>query len=37
MAAAKERVVGFVENSSEPNDLQDWCEDCESMFQAKAG
>src|SRR5262245_25399737 len=29
------RAVGFVENSSEPNDLQAWCERCEAMFLAE--
>ena len=28
-------VVGFVENSSNPNDLQAWCERCEEMFLAE--
>ena len=27
-----DRVRGFVENSSDPTDLQAWCEDCEHMF-----
>jgi hypothetical protein len=27
--------VGFVENSSDPNDLQAWCEKCEEMFVAE--
>ena len=27
--------VGFVENSSDPNDLQAWCESCEEMFLAE--
>lgn len=27
-----DRVVGFVENSDDPNDLQAWCEDCEAIF-----
>ena len=26
------RRVGFVENSSDPNDLQAWCDKCEKMF-----
>lgn len=26
------RVVGFVENSDDPNDLQAWCQDCEELF-----
>jgi hypothetical protein len=25
-------AVGFIENSSDPNDLQSWCEQCEQMF-----
>jgi hypothetical protein len=25
-------AVGFIENSSDPNDLQAWCERCEEMF-----
>jgi hypothetical protein len=25
-------VLGFVENSSEPDDLQAWCNACEQMF-----
>jgi hypothetical protein len=31
--AALEKVVGFVENSSEPHDLQAWCEECEAYFE----
>jgi hypothetical protein len=27
--------VGFIENSSDPNDLQAWCERCEEMFLAE--
>jgi hypothetical protein len=27
--------VGFVENSSDPNDLQAWCEKCEEMYLAE--
>lgn len=26
------RQLGFVENSSDPNDLQAWCADCEERF-----
>jgi hypothetical protein len=29
------QTVGFVENSSDPNDLQAWCEQCEEMFVAE--
>ena len=25
-------AVGFVENSSDPDDLQAWCDKCEEMF-----
>jgi hypothetical protein len=25
--------VGFIENSSDPNDLQGWCYACEHLFQ----
>ena len=28
-------AVGFIENSSEPNDLQAWCDRCEAMFLAE--
>jgi hypothetical protein len=27
-----DRVLGFVENSSDPENLQAWCDDCERMF-----
>jgi Suppressor of fused protein (SUFU) len=29
---AKNRTVGFVENSSDPDDLQAWCDECERFF-----
>jgi len=32
MIRSKDAVVGFVENSSDPEDLQGWCNACESMF-----
>lgn len=35
MLSAQDRVVGFTENSSDPHDLQAWCEECEHMFQSK--
>jgi hypothetical protein len=35
MIEAKDRVVGFVENSSDPNDLQAWCGACERYFLAE--
>jgi hypothetical protein len=25
--------VGFIENSSEPNDLQAWCSKCEAVYE----
>jgi hypothetical protein len=27
-----DRPLGFVENSSDPDDLQAWCRDCEDLF-----
>ena len=32
MIQTKETAVGFVENSSDPEDLQAWCSACESVF-----
>jgi hypothetical protein len=32
MLDAQDEVVGFVENSSDPSDLQAWCEACEQVF-----
>ena len=32
MIAPTERCVGFVENRSDPDDLQAWCDDCESFY-----
>jgi hypothetical protein len=29
---ARARVVGFVENSDDPDDLQAWCDACEDLF-----
>ncbi len=29
-------AVGFVENSSDPNDLQAWCDACEALFVAES-
>jgi hypothetical protein len=28
----EDESVGFVENSSDPNDLQAWCDRCEEVF-----
>lgn len=30
---AKDRVVGFIENSTDNEGPQAWCDDCESFFQ----
>jgi hypothetical protein len=32
-----DRSVGFIENSSDPSDLQGWCEDCEAEFLRQGG
>ena len=32
MLNSKDMAVGFVENSSDPQDLQAWCEECEAFF-----
>jgi hypothetical protein len=32
MLKARDEVVGFVENSSDPTDLQAWCGSCERFF-----
>jgi hypothetical protein len=32
MLSSKDEVVGFVENSSDPTDLQAWCATCEQVF-----
>jgi hypothetical protein len=32
MVQPTDRVLGFVENSSDPNDLQAWCDECEQFF-----
>ena len=31
------RPAGFVENSSDPDDLQAWCHACEDKFEAEGG
>ena len=33
----RDRRVGFVENSSDPSDLQGWCEDCAALFLKQGG
>ena len=35
MLAARDEVVGFVENSSDPIDLQAWCGSCERLFMSE--
>lgn len=35
--AAKDEVVGFVENSADPEDLQAWCDACEQVFLTEGG
>jgi hypothetical protein len=35
MHSARDEVVGFVENCSDPTDLQAWCESCENVFLAE--
>ena len=37
MVAARDAAVGFVENSSDPDDLQAWCDACEAMFLREDG
>jgi hypothetical protein len=32
MLTPTDRILGFVENKSDPNDLQAWCGDCEGLF-----
>ena len=32
MTEVVDRSVGFIENESDPNDMQAWCEECEQMF-----
>jgi hypothetical protein len=31
------RCLGFVENSSDPDDLQAWCDECEAAFLQESG
>lgn len=37
MLQASDRVVGFVENSADPDDLQAWCDACETVFLQEGG
>jgi hypothetical protein len=32
MIQTKDKAVGFVENVSDPDDLQAWCSACERMY-----
>lgn len=35
--SAKDRSVGFIENSDDPGNLQAWCATCEAVFQQEGG
>ena len=35
MLQASKEPLGFVENVSDPNDLQAWCDKCEALFIAE--
>ena len=37
MLGADRPPVGFIDNSSDPNDLQAWCAMCEAKFEAEDG
>jgi hypothetical protein len=37
MLVQSDQMVGFVENSSDPTDLQAWCEACEQLFLNEGG
>lgn len=37
MINAGDAVVGFIENSSDPDDLQAWCDQCEAFFVREGG
>ena len=37
MIGRTDRCLGFVENSSDPDDLQAWCDDCEAAFLREDG
>ena len=34
---AQDKIVGFVENSDDPQDLQAWCDACEALFLQEDG
>ena len=33
----RDRALGFVENTDNPDDLQAWCNDCEALFLREKG
>lgn len=33
----RDRIVGFVENNSDPDDLQAWCDEYEQLFLQEEG
>jgi hypothetical protein len=35
MVGARDEVLGFVENCSDPTDLQAWCDSCERVYLAE--
>lgn len=37
MIAPTSRCLGFVENSSDPDNLQAWCDECESFYLRERG
>ncbi|NUO76724.1 MAG: hypothetical protein HOQ32_12015 [Lysobacter sp.] len=37
MIGADRPCAGFIENSSDPNDLQAWCHACEARFEEEGG
>jgi len=37
MVAPTDRCLGFIENSSDPDDLQAWCDECESLYLREGG
>jgi hypothetical protein len=37
LASPTAASLGFVENSTDPDDLQAWCSACEALFSAEGG
>jgi len=35
LVSAADAALGFVENSTDPTDLQAWCDDCERLYTAE--